>query len=743
MLWALHPVNVESVAWITELKNTQSGLFFFLAVLCFLRFVARNHWRWYVLALLCGLAAVLSKPSTVVLPLVLLLCVWWERGHQQRADFVRIAPFFGLALGMSVLTVIEQRGHILKAGLMEWKPSVAGRFVVAGKGVWFYAAKLLWPVKLAFVYPRWDLETTSFLCWLPLAGVVAGGAVLWAWRRRPWARSGLFGLGCFAAGLLPVLGIFDVYYFRYSFVADHFQYLASVALIALVAGVAMKTCESAGRAGSLIGSVMGPAALIVLGALTWRQGGAYRDVESLWRDTLAKNPGSWMAQSNMGDALYKEGHVQEAMDHYEQALRINPELAEVHYNLGNVLSQAGRADEAIGHYEQALQIRPHYAEAQNNWGNVLQQMGKLPDAIVHIVHYEQAIRIEPGLARAHDNLGNALYQIGKLQESIDHYEQALRINPDRTETHNNLGTVLLQVGRVQDAIGHFEQALRLKPDYAEAHSNLGSALQQAGRLDRAIHHYEEALRIGPDLAAVHYNLGNALSQAGKTEEAIGHYERALRINPNLTAADYNLGNALFQAGQSEDAIRHYERGLQNNPNLAAVHYSLANVFFQTGRLEEAIRHYEEALRIGPGDVDTWFNLGLVLTQTGKAKEAVKCYEEVVRIKPEYIKAQNNLARLLAMLPLAMGGDPTRAVTVAQQAYQFTGNSVTAYVDTLAIAYAAAGRFNDAITTAQKAIELARAAQQPKWVKEIEGRLELYRSGRAYSQFVDASKSNNP
>jgi tetratricopeptide (TPR) repeat protein len=160
---------------------------------------------------------------------------------------------------------------------------------------------------------------------------------------------------------------------------------------------------------------------------------------------------------------------------------------------------------------------------------------------------------------------------------------------------------------------------------------------------------------------------------------------------------------------------------------------LGNAFFQTGRLEDAIRHYEEALRIDPGDVDVWFNLGLVLTQAGKAQDAVRCYEQAVRIRPEYVKAQNNLARLLAMLPPDLGGDAIRAVTVAQRACELTGNGVTAYVDTLAIAYAAAGRFNDAIATAQKAIELARTAQQPQWVKEIEGRLELYRSGRAYRE----------
>jgi tetratricopeptide (TPR) repeat protein len=536
-LWALHPVNVESVAWITEMKNTQSGLFFFMAILCFLRFAAHKKPLWYALALLCGLAALLSKPSTVVLPLVLLLCVWWEQGRWQRADIARIVPFFGLAFGMSALTVIEQRGHILRASLPEWKLTVADRLVVAGKAVWFYAAKLLWPVDLTFVYPHWDLETKSFLSWLPLAGVIAGGAVLWVWRRRPWARVGLFGLGCFVAGLLPVLGFFDVFYFLYSFVADHFQYLASVAFIALVAGVATRICEGGGRVGRHIGTVTGAATLIVLGALTWTQGSVYRNFETLWRDTLAKNPDCWMAHNNLGDVLHKAGDVQEAIGHYEQALRLKPDYAEVHYNLGNVLNESGRNAEAIGHYQQALRIRPRYAEAQNNWGNALRQMGRPADAIAH---YEQALRLKPDYAEVHFNLGNVLHQAGRNEEAITHYEQALRINPNLTAAHYNLGNALFQAGRSEDAIRHYEQVLRNNPDLAAVHYNLGNVFFQTGKLEDAIRHYKEALRIDPGDADVWFNLGLVLTQAGRTQEAVRSYEQAVRLKPDFSDAQKAL-----------------------------------------------------------------------------------------------------------------------------------------------------------------------------------------------------------
>jgi 4-amino-4-deoxy-L-arabinose transferase-like glycosyltransferase len=311
MVWALHPVNVESVAWITELKNTQSGLFFFLSVLCFLRFDAgAARRRWYVLALVCGLAALLSKPSTVVLPLALLLCVWWERRSWRRADILRIAPFFILALGMSALTVIEQRGHIQREGAAEWNLGMTDRLAVAGKAVWFYASKLVWPARLTFVYPRWNLDVGSFWSWLPLAGLVVGGVLLGVRRRQSWARAGLFGCGFFVLALLPVLGFVNIYYFRYSYVADHFQYLACLGLISLVASTGAAICERAGPRGRDWGVLAAAIALLILGASTWRQARIYQDMETLWGDTLTKNPRCWMAHDNLGTVLLHGGTSQ-------------------------------------------------------------------------------------------------------------------------------------------------------------------------------------------------------------------------------------------------------------------------------------------------------------------------------------------------------------------------------------------------------------------------------------------------
>ena len=363
-LWAVHPVNVETVAWVTELKNTQSGLFFLLALLMFLRFEDGLRPRDYGAVLVCGAAAMLSKPSTIVLPGVMLLCAWWRRGRWTLKDLLRVTPLVAFGIGMSLLTIIEQRHYIKGEPASEWAMTVAQRLVLAGNAVWFYAGKLLWPTDLCFIYPRWELRAHSIMAWLPLAGLVLVAGALWRFRRAGWARAAIFGLGCFILALLPVLGFFDIYFFRYSFVADHFQYLASIGLIALVVGAGAAVYRRVGQRGRVPGVFATAAVLLVLGVCTGRQTHAYYNSETLWRDTLAKNPNALVAHYNLGVVLLQAGKSEEASGHFEQVLRVRPTV-EAHYNLAVALERLDRIEDAIEHYKQALRIKPDFALAQN------------------------------------------------------------------------------------------------------------------------------------------------------------------------------------------------------------------------------------------------------------------------------------------------------------------------------------------------------------------------------------------
>ncbi len=474
-IFAIHPVQVESVAWVSELKNLLSTTFYLGALLAFFRFRPLSGkarpgapaWRFYWLAIALFVCALLSKTVACSLPAVLVLLLWWKRGRVERQDFGVLSPMFLLGITLGLMTAWLEKHHVGASG-PEWSLSFLQRCLLAGRALWFYAGKLVWPHPLTFIYPRWEIDAR--VAWqyvFPLAALVVL-IVLWLLRSRV-GRGPLVAVLCFGGTLVPALGFFDVFPFRFSYVADHFQYLACIGLISLAVSTGTTICKRAGQWGRNWGTVAAAVLLLVLAVSTWRQTRIYQDVETLWRDTLAKNPQCWMAHTNLGDVFLREGRVSDAIGQYEQVLRINPDYAEAHFNLGIALAQTGKIEEAIAHYEQALRINPDYAEAHNNLGTALIRVSKVSEAIAQ---YEQALRINPDYANVHNNLGIVLAQTGKVEEAIAHYGQALRINPDYAEAHYNLGNALAQVGRVPEAIVQYEQALRIKADFTQAQNAL-------------------------------------------------------------------------------------------------------------------------------------------------------------------------------------------------------------------------------------------------------------------------------
>jgi tetratricopeptide (TPR) repeat protein len=502
-LFALHPVMVESVAWITELKNTLSGMCYLCAALAYLRFDAQRQKRWYGLALGWFVLALLIKTVTATLPGALLVVFWWQRGRLAwKRDVLPLVPFFVLGAASGGLTAWVE-WQLIGAKGAEYAFTPIERGLIAGRAVWFYLGKLLWPAELIFSYPRWIVSQTvggQYLYPVTAATALVG---LWIIRRR-W-RGPLAAALFFLGTLFPVLGFFNVYPFRFSLVADHFQYLASLGVFAAVAAGLVQVAQRGSRWPETKPwfTGLGLTLLAGLGVLTWQQSRIYRDAETLYRATLDQNPQSWLAHNNLGLELEKTGWVSEAMIHYEQAIKIMPGDPELRTNLGNALFKTGRIDDAIAQYSAAIRTRPTLAEAHNGLGSSLIRAGKTTEGIES---YRKAVQLKPDYEEAHFNLGNALYRAGQPKEAIVQYAAALRIRPGIAETNNNLGCALIQTGRASEAIKYCEEAVRLDSGFAEAHSNLAMALSQVGRRREAIAQYEETLRLKPDHVSARENL---------------------------------------------------------------------------------------------------------------------------------------------------------------------------------------------------------------------------------------------
>jgi tetratricopeptide (TPR) repeat protein len=617
-VFAIHPLRVESVAWVAERKDVLGCFFFMLTLGAYARYVRKpdSPARYWMVATAFVLA-LLSKPTMVTLPFVLLLLDYWplnrfEQPRKLSRLILEKIPLLALAAGACVMTVLAERESIATLATASM-PSRLGNAVVSYA---VYLRQMVWPGGLAVFYPY---PHNGLPAWeVALAGALLAvlSAVAWGGRRtRPWMLMGwLWYLGMLA----PMIGIVQVGVCAH---ADRMTYLPQIGICMAVTWLVAEWRLSRVAFGGLMTGV-----ILALMVCAWKQTTYWKSNETLWPHTLACTTGNYMANLNLGADLLKEGRVDEAIAFCQKALEIKPDLVRAHNNLGNALSQKGRVDEAIAHYQEALEINPDNVE-------------------IHI------------------NLGNALVQKGGVDEAIAQYQEALEIKPDSAESHYNLGNAFLQKGKEDEAISHFQSALQIKPDYAIAHYNLAIVLQQRGRVDEAITHYQEALEINPDYVDAHVNLGNALSQKGRVDEAITQYQKALQSKPDNAKAENNLGNALLQKGSVGGAIAHFQKALELEPAQPAV--------------------------------------------------------------------QNNLAWLLATCPEASLRNGARAVELARQANALTGGENPVTLRTLAAALAEAGRFSEAVETAQRALPLAGAQSNTTLAGQLQAEMKLYQAGKPF------------
>ena len=620
-VFALHPIEVESVAWISELKNTLSGAFYLGAALVYLRFDRSRERRFYLVALGLFLSGLFCKTVIATLPAALLLIFWWKRGKLSRErDAKPLVPFFAVGIAMGLLTAHVEKKYIIGAASASFHFTLAQRCLIAGRAVWFYIGKLLCPSKLVFIYPRWDVNPGVWWQYLFPATALALLAALWMLRNR--ARAPLAAALFFACTLFPALGFVNVYPFIFSFVADHFQYLAGIGIITL--GSAGAACLAKRLHGwqRQAGHLFAVAILILLATLTWRQCGIYDDARTLYTKTIEQNPACWLALNNLGNDLLSRGKVEEAIADIQKAIEINPDYAKGHYNLANALQKKGLPDEAIMEFQKALQIYPGFAEA----------------------HY---------------NLANTLRLEGRTGEAIEQYLETLQINPYMPDAHLNLGDLLGQNGNVNEAIVEFQKAIAIKPDSAQAR----------------------------------YDLGLALLQKGDPDEAIPQFQRAIELEPGNTEAQNNLGLAILQKGD----------------------------------VDGAVARFQKAIAINPGYADARLDLGIALQKKGQVEEAIAQYQIALEIKPGYPAALNNLAYVLAACPQASLRNGAKAVELAEQASQSAEGKNPLILGTLAAAYAEAGRFPEAVNTAQLALDLANSQSNMDLSDLLRPQIALYQA----------------
>ena len=585
LVFAVHPVNVESVAWITQRKNTLCMLFFLAALLAYLRHDHHGRTRWYVFALALFALAMLSKGAAAGLPVVLLIMAWWRRGRIGGLDVARSLPFFAVMAAMCVVEIWFQHQRAM-GGTAVSDHTFWARLAGAGWVVWFYLYKGVLPVDLCFVYLRWQFQPANWIRFLPDLCLVL--LFITCLRpRRGWERPVLFALGYFVVTLGPALGFVDFFFMKYSSVADHYQYLSIVGVIALLVGASAGAAERYGRQTEFSWA----AATVVAGLamLTWNQCRIYHDEEALWLDTIRRNPAAWMA---------------------------------------------------------------------------------------------------------HNNLGGIRESKGNLDEAARLYREALRIKPDHANAHLNLGRIERRLGHLELAIGHFRETARITPRRAAAHRELGRALASAGRPQKAIASYRRALDLDTANPRLHLDLGVELAAAGQVDAAIGHFRTALQLDGGNSVAHYNLAVAL-----SNDR--------------------------KDGAATEAIESFRRALQIRPDYFDARFALALTLTRSGRADEALVHLTEAHRLRPRFAAPLSLKAWILATHPDSNVRDPVEAVDAGERAAALSGRKSPQALDALAAAYAAAGRFDQAVAAAREALQRIPAGADTAFGQEIRDRLEKY------------------
>ena len=604
-LFALHPLHVESVVWVSERKDVLSTFFWMVTMWSYIWYVENPVVYRYILVFLFFTLGLMSKPMLVTLPFVLLLLDFYplnrfkfqpsdgSASSQQRSNTLRLilekTPLFVLVAISSAITFYAQKkgGALTSLEIYPFKVRIANALV----SYVTYIEKMIYPSKLAFLYPH-----PGMLPWWKISGACLLLLSISFLAIRVAKQSPYFAMGWlwYLGTLVPVIGLIQV---GLQSMADRYTYVPLIGIFIIVAWGAPELVKQ-WKYRKLWLTTLATVSLTILMVMTWKQVGYWKNGITLFEHALKITSNNYVSHNNLGLALEEQGRTAEAIDHYLQALRIKPDLKEAHNNLGLALEKQGRTEEAVDHYLQALRIKPDYAEAHFNLGIALKNEGRTEEAIDH---YLQALQIKPDYAEAHYNIGNVLYMQKRIEEAISHYLQALRIKPDYAEAHNNLGLALKDLGRTDEAIDHYLQALRIKPDYEKAQYNLNEVLAFSREIHGNIDKIENALKYEPNDPFLNYILGNMYRINGNVDKAIEYYQKALSFEPEFIEAMYHLAKLFIIKMEYEKALSLYQKMIGILPNHEAVYYNIACIYAMQSKPEKSISWLKKAVENGFDD----------------------------------------------------------------------------------------------------------------------------------------------
>ncbi len=650
-LFALHPIHVESVAWISERKDVLSTFFGLLTIWAYVRYIGHKSIKTYILTLSFFSLGLMAKPMLVTLPFVMLLLDYWPLGRINIDKTNELAqkdrpspivlekiPFLIMAIASSIITFIAQKsgGSVATFTMVPFHVRIENALI----SYISYIYKMVWPYHLAVPYPYpkvipiWQVtEAVLILSGISILAVTA-------MRRHPYLLVGwLWYLGT----LVPVIGVVQV---GSQAMADRYTYIPLIGIFVMISwGIPELLNKWQYKKQTL--SITAGVALTILMIITYIQLGYWKNSIILFKHTLEITPDNTGALLNLGQALYKKGSVDEAIKYYLKSLEINPMSAMACCNLAVALRAKGKLDEADKYYLKALEINPRYIEAYYNLGNLLDSQGKVDRAIYY---YRKASQLDPENVDIHYNLAIALEKAGRIEDAIREYSKALRLSPDSPDIHINLGLTLASQGKIEAAIRHYKKALSIKHDSLEAHLDLGVALTKLGRLDEAIRHYLDALKIDPNCIEAHNDLGIALLGKGKIDKAIRHFKEVLRIRPNDAEAKKNLEIARKSKERTvklNQAITKLKDMLKVEPRNPALHIKLGDLYRVKGEIDNAIEQYKNALSIEPRSIEVFNKMAIAYASRGEYNLALSSLKEIIEFRPDNAAGYYNIACIYA------------------------------------------------------------------------------------------------